>query len=709
MKFTSLTMKNWRPFHGTHRIDFSTDPERPVTLILGPNGAGKTGLLNAFTWALYGDFTDGFEIKESLVNIEALKNDPDAETVVELELEHAGANYKVKRKTDARKQLDGDYPVTVTRNGELTIMDEIYRILPKPLKDLFFFPAETFNNASVLQGDRPGEGASLNIGSAIRALLAGDIYDHAAEDLRGALASEALRPTQKYTNETVDAARHAWEQAQIELTAAEDRRDKLPDLLAQARDQAARAKREAEKYNPDEVKKWERKYSALKVAVDAADGMAQRAHDLYLALVRNAYLHFSQRATESAVQRLDIAEKYGLMPPRIHDSVLEKSLADGVCALCRTPLADETRTRVAELLSHVTEHAIAVLGLETRTELKSHLEQFERQITDLRVQVGSLADDLGVAGPAKDADMRMLQSVLRMSIEAASRAQTKSRRELKEFMEEQDAPSAVGGNSPVDIAMFKQQAVDRLEQEFREIDAAIEAAKLLEREKMADYTRKSSKLDTHNRRTAAIEILRAAKDFFDAARKGLSIHGRQDFANAINETYTDLIAKQYEIRVGEDFSITVAAEGRDEPMPLSQSEKVLLLIAFLGAIARLAPVYAEIARRNEQFQRAGEVKTSSKEGFPVVLDSPTSPLDDEYEVDVVRALPHLLPQTIVIVSAKSVETWETISCDVGSVNIMELTSHKQSNRHVRWNGKDHIYSTQDDGVEPARTRMTKIG
>jgi DNA sulfur modification protein DndD len=103
------------------------------------------------------------------------------------------------------------------------------------------------------------------------------------------------------------------------------------------------------------------------------------------------------------------------------------------------------------------------------------------------------------------------------------------------------------------------------------------------------------------------------------------------------------------------------------------------------------------------------VDTSRKIGFPVVLDSPTSPLDDEYEADVVKALPQLLPQIVIIVSAKSVEAWEEISPTIGSVNIMELTSHKASNRPVRWKGRDYTYSTQDDGVEPARTRMTKIG
>ncbi|MEU8076020.1 AAA family ATPase [Catellatospora citrea] len=708
MKFTSLTMRNWRPFLGTHRIDFSTDQGKPVTLVVGANGAGKTALLNAFTWALYGDFTNGFQWPESLVNFEALKGDPLAEAFVELELEHEDNKFRVRRTTDARRQVAGEYELTVTKNGERAVEDDIYRILPRPLKDLFFFPAESFTTANVIQGDKPGEGTSLDIGSAIRSLLAGDIYDRAVEDLRGAISSEALRPSQKYNDDTVEAARRAWEQARAELDAAEDRRDKLPSLLAQARDLASKAKKEAERYNPEEIRKWELQYNELKETVSGAEQAVQRAHDLYVDLARKAYLHFGHHAAESAVRRLDIAEKAGLMPPRIHDSVLHQSLEDGRCALCQVDFNDQARGRVEKLLEHVTEHAMAVLGLETRSQLRSHLDRTDREIGDLRGQVASLALDLTVPGPPQDGDMKMLQSVLRMCIDVADRMVTKARREFKEFTDAQESPIPAEGNSPVDIAMLKQQFVDRLEQESRELMANIQKAIETERDKLGDYTRKSKKSDGHKRKTAAIEILREVKEFFDEARKGLNKFGREDFQKAINETYTDLIAKNYEIRVGEDFGISVVQPGSDEVMPLSQSEKVLLLIAFLGAIARLAPQYAEIARRNQQFQRTGDVVTSKDIGFPVVLDSPTSPLDDEYEALAIQKLPHLLPQIVIIVSQKSLDKWEEMAGHIGSTNIMELTSLMTSNRVIRWNSKDHIYSTQDNGVDRARTRMTLI-
>ena len=127
-----------------------------------------------------------------------------------------------------------------------------------------------------------------------------------------------------------------------------------------------------------------------------------------------------------------------------------------------------------------------------------------------------------------------------------------------------------------------------------------------------------------------------------------------------------------------------------------------------GAIARLAPHYEHIARLSQQFQLTGGVSTSRKSGFPVVLDAPTSPFDGEYEDEVVAALPNLLPQVIVPVSAKSVEVWERIEPRIGRAYVMELTSSKTTNRTVRWKGKDHTYSVEDANVSPARTRIVSL-
>ncbi len=702
-------MRNWRSFYGEHEIEFSADPERPVTLLLGPNGAGKTALLNAFTWAIYGEFTEGFDHTDRLVNLAAAELDSAAEAFVEVRLQHEEHEYSIRRTTNAQRQLTADDDLVITRNGERAVEADIHRILPKPLKDLFFFPAETFSTASVLKGDNGGEGTSFDVGKAIRSLLSGDIYQNASQDIRDAIDSNTLKPPKRgHGQEAVDSARHQYEQVEADLNAIEKRKEELPQLLSMATKQAAKAKAEAERYDPKEIQKWSQENSRLNKLVDEAEQLVHRSDSLYVDLSRSSHLHFAQFATESAIRRLDLAETAGLMPPRIHESVLEKTLETGQCTLCRTPLSDETKVRVQMLRDRVGDAQIAVRGLEARTLLKQFLERKKSEVDRLREESEKLAASLEIDPPPKDAGIKILAAVVRSCVTVSNSLHRQTKENLEKFIAETNIDRPADGKSPVEIAINAQNRVDTISDELSGIDERVSAAKKSRDDAFKDYKEKSGKSDDHKQKTTAIEILQHAKSYFDAARQGLEDFGREDFEKAINETYCDLIAKPFTIRVDTDFSIRVQLADSGETVPLSQSEKVLLLIAFLGAIARLAPHYEEIAKHSQQLAMTGNVETSKRTGFPVVLDAPTSPLDEEYEVDVVDALPNLLPQIIVPVSAKSVEVWERIADRVGKAYVMELTSNTTSNRKVTWNGKDHVYSVTNADVVPAQTRIESL-
>lgn len=54
MKFTSITMKNYRQYKDI-TFDFSNNTPRGLHVIIADNGSGKSNLLNAICWCLYGD------------------------------------------------------------------------------------------------------------------------------------------------------------------------------------------------------------------------------------------------------------------------------------------------------------------------------------------------------------------------------------------------------------------------------------------------------------------------------------------------------------------------------------------------------------------------------------------------------------------------------------------------------------------------------
>jgi DNA sulfur modification protein DndD len=709
VKFVKLKLRNWRSFYGDHEIEFSLDPARPVTLLLGPNGAGKTALLNAFTWALYGDFTNGFDNPDRLVNLAAVDLSATAETFVEVHFQHEGNDYRVNRKTNAQRQITSDSDLVITKNGERAVEADIHLILPKPLKNLFFFPAETLSTASILKGETRSEGTFIQVREAIRSLLSGDIYRKASENLREAIKSDALKPPKKgHGQEAVELAHRQYLQAESMLSSAQERRDKLPEQLSDASQQAARAKQEAERYDPKELQKWNSENSRLTNLVLAAEQLEKKANALYVDLARCSHLFFAEHGVKVALRRLNQAEDAGLMPPRVHETVLDKSLESGQCSLCHSKLNETSRERVVMLRERVGDTQVAVCGLEARTMLRQFLKRHEAEGNRLREEIRELAISLQTNPPPQDGTFKTLAAVVRSCISVADSLLRQAKAELEKFHSESVINRTADGKSPVDIAIVTQQKLDTLNKELTAMPEKIEDLRKIRDAAFKDYKEKSGKSDDYKLKTTAIEILQQAQTYFEAASQGLEDFGRADFEKAINETYADLIAKPFEIRVETDFGIRVVLSGTDEIMPLSQSEKVLLLIAFLGAIARLAPHYEEIARQREQFTAIGNVETSKQTGFPVVLDSPTSPLDQQYEMDVVDALPNLLPQIIVPVSAKSVTAWERIADKIGKAYVMELTSSTASDRKVNWKGKDHIYSICDEQIIPARTRIAPL-
>jgi DNA sulfur modification protein DndD len=59
MRYLSLQVKNWGPYRGTHSLDLTASPGKPVVLIFGENGKGKTSLTDAIRWNLYGSEGSG--------------------------------------------------------------------------------------------------------------------------------------------------------------------------------------------------------------------------------------------------------------------------------------------------------------------------------------------------------------------------------------------------------------------------------------------------------------------------------------------------------------------------------------------------------------------------------------------------------------------------------------------------------------------------
>ena len=198
MILNKLEMCNFRQYIGTQEIEFSTDPEKNVTVLIGVNTSGKTTIVRAFEWCLYGK--NGFE-DPVLLNSEVREkmNEGDTqETWVAVTFTHDDVVYTIKRchryLCQERYVEDGKTIVNLAKKPEEDIsleylqkdgqtktpidksnIDEsMNRVLPKDLSDYFFFGGERIS----------GIANRTDLSKAVRGLMRLDVLENAYTHLK---------------------------------------------------------------------------------------------------------------------------------------------------------------------------------------------------------------------------------------------------------------------------------------------------------------------------------------------------------------------------------------------------------------------------------------------------------------------------------------------------------------------------------------------
>ena len=166
MIIKKLTLNNFRQFKGEQKLEFSCDPQKNVTVLLGDNTFGKTTILQAFNWCLYDkaifpkdsnpDFLLNVEVADEMSGISTK-----CSVYVELEIEHKGLNYIIKREQiyvdrslNDWSPLKSELSVRCKEDGHLIPIKKedaqttISSILPESLSEYFFFDTERVSDIS---------------------------------------------------------------------------------------------------------------------------------------------------------------------------------------------------------------------------------------------------------------------------------------------------------------------------------------------------------------------------------------------------------------------------------------------------------------------------------------------------------------------------------------------------------------------------------
>lgn len=130
MKLRRLMMQAIGPFAGREVIDFTLFDDSALFLLEGPTGAGKSTIIDAITFALYGDVARQKDAsKDRLRSSYAQPNDP---SVVELVFEVPKGIYRIRRTPQYRKEgrsSDVNSTIHLERVSEDAQSEDGYRTL----------------------------------------------------------------------------------------------------------------------------------------------------------------------------------------------------------------------------------------------------------------------------------------------------------------------------------------------------------------------------------------------------------------------------------------------------------------------------------------------------------------------------------------------------------------------------------------------------
>ncbi len=577
MRLTYLEIENFRQFFGkTARLRFHpAGNDKNVVVIHGANGSGKTALLNAFTWALYGTFTRGFQYHDQLINKRALRSaDPDdsVHAWVEVGFEHDQRTYSLRRTVSAQRvggaddwQLAGDPQATLCwcdQDGKWhrrdDVDDAVGRILPVDLHHYFFFDGERIERLVVAEKEE-----QRLLGKATRKLLGIEVLERGANHL-----NEARKTLEKELQSIGDP------ETQQLLAEKEGTEQDLEEIRAKI-SEFERNIEESEKQQ-QEIDDRLRKLGEVRVIQERRDQLqndkrsrsAQFAEDskaLANLVSSKGFSVFLPSAITEFRARIGSLTEKGELPAGIKRQFVDDLLETCTC-ICRRDLAPggEAREAVEEW------KAKAGLGdVEAKAfRMMGEVSTIEEQLSD----VVSGVELLQSKRAQRRAEVSRIEGELE---EIKTELENSPREEVSKLEIRRNEIQGQISRWNRDVGDARGR-VDDLEAQMKDIDKRLLEHRIRERKQQVAASRVRAATDARER------ILRVRKLCEDDLRHELE--------RLVGGTFSRISITPYVPEITERWALRLLESSGGQPLPVaaSQGESQILSLAFISGIIELA-------------------------------------------------------------------------------------------------------------------------
>jgi DNA sulfur modification protein DndD len=611
MRLISLELCNFRSFFDSHRLEFSADEDKRVTIFHGENGAGKTNLLNAVHWCVTGQFTPRFQDPQLLVNKQAFKLG-ERECFVELvfrEESEDGKVYRVRR--SSRNERQTAFDVFQVVRGNSTVLPKgdslIRRLLPPGLISWFFFDAEAIG-ALELSG-------SESFKQDLRKTLGFDLVDALLRDLEAVQAKRRREVAAQTNDRDLQAIEKEIDgidlvlPGQYEKAASLDRdRQRLSSNLERVRTELAR------KPQAEPLEKNRRKIEGLIAKLDEEKKLLSGKAAQIVGAAAPALILLE--LTHQLEGKLEEQEVKGRLPSPYSDQLV-KDILDAKLCVCGRPVVEGSpeASKIHDLMKFA---STGVLN-QRISEVRYLIRDIERQgrnfpvdIQTVRSRIADIDVELGRLEEEHKELTHELQGIKMEEIQALER-------ERQELDREREKVLLYAGGILQQI-----ETNERRKKELKTRYAAT-AKKLVVNQRLKRELDKTTRLIDYIRHSASRQEERALLLLSHELNSVLDKYLTKHFSAKIDpKTYAVQLLDQEARKVGH-----------------STGEGQVLKFAFIAAVVAMA------AKKTQQ-----KIEWLSEPTVaPLVLDAPFSALDPEYQGSVAENLAAQTTQLILMISS----------------------------------------------------------
>jgi len=654
MRLLSIKLKNYRSYYGDHELTIAHSGKKNVTLIHGAMGAGKTKLFSSIQWCFYGEeeYDERGSVNKDIINAVALKDSlKNKESIVEVTVifEHENKKYHAIRKFSAfngsaetRTNFSLLCALPTGDFNSLTDPDlEMNSILSKDLRKYFMFDGENIQNYSKY-------GHETDIQRAIKGLLGFDDIERTMDAL-SRIDTQYNSDIRKITNsQELQAVIDDIERIRTRIANAE--KQNLERDVEIKKGEALIQKLEKEQAAIGQVKEYVLRQDKLKDRLAVLQNSRVEHRETVGECTDKIYLTILDGVSKKVIDIYHSLELQGEIPSPIKAEFIRKIIDQGECICGR--------------------------GLEKgkdNDQIDSLLHLLQKQNSDLDNLVTGLP--LEAATIKNEADVIKINLIQKLKeIDNVDQEVSNVESQLKEISE------YLKGSDVTDVAMKereKEQAtrllsdqkatkvrlqveVETLRAELKDIEKR--KLKLLENESEANDLKRYQEYTK-----TIIEMLRDLYKIYEEETKNkVRVNTLEVFSRFMwkKDFYTEVVIHDNYVIDILDKNKRHAREG------LSAGERQCFSLAFVIALANVTGKDA-----------------------PFIVDTPLGRISKDPgevvdpRVQILKALPELLPQVILFVTYEEVrpgdESEKVIAQAVGAEYSLEYDSSNGSTRIVK--------------------------